>query len=180
MLKDYRKAEDTARLVSSAIAGVPGASGLVVRPWTEIGEYPRLIRVMESIYDWIYVVVAFLGAFIITNILMMVVLERKKEIGILKAMGLKRREVLALFLLEGTAMGAVRKAASGRAVGLAFCGYFSVHGIDFSAAIGAMNFPVDPIYRTTFSVRFGAAHVFPRAAGFDARIDPAQPNGRPP
>jgi len=151
MLKDYRKAEETARLVSAAVAGTASGKDLIVRPWSDIGDYPRLIRVMEKMYGWIFLVIAFLGAFIITNILMMVVMERKREIGILKSMGLKRREVLALFLTEGAAMGAIGSGI-GAAAGLALCGVFSVYGMDFSTAVGSMTFPVDPIYHTTFNV----------------------------
>ena len=81
MLDDYRKADKAADLIRDAVASVPRGRDLLVQPWTAVGEYPGLIRMMETIYDYIFIVVAALGAFIITNILMMVVLERKKEIG---------------------------------------------------------------------------------------------------
>jgi ABC-type lipoprotein release transport system permease subunit len=37
--------------------------------------------------------------------MLMAVFERTREIGILAAMGLKRREIVVLFLLEGTLIG---------------------------------------------------------------------------
>ena len=165
MLKDYRKADAVASRIktvlgikvgdvagadaASAGGGVDGGAGgaLAVRPWTEIGDYPRLIGMMESMYGWIFVVVSFLGAFIISNILMMVVLERRREIGILKSMGLKRREILVLFVSEGALMGAMGSAI-GAVVGLGICGIFSVYGFDFSASMGSINFPIDPILYT--------------------------------
>ncbi len=54
---------------------------------------------------------AFLGAFIIANILMMVVLERKREIGILMSMGMERPRILWLFLVEGVLLGAMGSGA---------------------------------------------------------------------
>lgn len=151
MLKDYREAGRAAELVRAALAPLPGAEDLLVRPWTEIGDLPQLIEMMAAIYSGIYVVVAFLGAFIITNILMMVVLERKKEIGILKALGLRRIDVMALFLAEGAAMGAVGSAV-GALVGLGLCAFFSVNGIDFSAGMGSLSFPLDPVFYAKFDV----------------------------
>jgi putative ABC transport system permease protein len=166
MLKDYRKADGVAARIKTVLGeksgdaagaasgadaggGVDGGAGgaLAVRPWTEIGDYPRLIGMMESLYGWIFVVVSFLGAFIISNILMMVVLERRREIGILKSMGLKRREILVLFVAEGAIMGALGSAA-GALLGLGICGIFSVYGFDFSASMGSINFPIDPVLYT--------------------------------
>ncbi len=150
MLDDYRDAAEAAALIGSALAKLPGGDELLVQPWTAIGDYPRLIRMMEEIYDYIYFVVAFLGAFIITNILMMVVLERRKEIGILKALGLKRAEVLALFLVEGGLMGAIGSGA-GALAGLGLCLFNSRYGLDFSSAMGSLNFPIDPVFYSRFN-----------------------------
>lgn len=149
MLNDYREADNAAALIGAAIAGLPGSEELLVQPWTAIGDYPRLVRMMASVYEWIYFVVAFLGAFIITNILMMVVLERRKEIGILKALGLKRREVLGLFLTEGGVLGFLGSGV-GAVLGLGLCYIFSIYGMDFSAAMSTLEFPIDPVIYSRF------------------------------
>ncbi len=149
MLKDYRKASALVPTVEAALKAVPGAGTLVAKSWREIGEYPKLITMMEKTYGNIYLLVALLGAFIISNILMMVVLERKKEIGILKSLGLKRREVLRLFVTEGAAMGALGSGA-GAILGLGINAVFSVYGIDFSSALGNMTMPLDPVLHTVF------------------------------
>ncbi len=150
MLENYREADEAAELIRAALAGLPGSEELLVQPWTAIGDYPRLITMMAGIYEYIFYVVAFLGAFIITNILMMVVLERRKEIGILKAMGLKRREVLRLFLAEGALMGGIGSLV-GASLGLGLCYLFSIYGLDFSDAMGSLNFPIDPIFYARFN-----------------------------
>jgi len=118
---------------------------LKIQSWTEIGEYPRLINMMEVIYFWIELVITFLGAFIISNIMMMVVLERKREIGILKALGLNRRETLRLFLTEGALLGFIGSGI-GAFFGFLLCWLFSVYGIDFSSAMGSLTFPIDPVF----------------------------------
>ncbi len=154
MLDDYRKAGKAADRIREALAALPGSSGLLVQSWTEVGEYPGLIRMMETIYGYIFVVIAMLGAFIITNILMMVVLERKKEIGILKAMGLRRRDVLGMFLAEGALMGAIGSGI-GAVLGMAICWIMSIRGFDFSAAMGSLTMPVDPIFYTRVELSNG-------------------------
>jgi len=151
MLKNYDRSERAAELIRGALAGVPGSEDLLVRSWKQIGDLPQLIDMMSTIYYAIYFVVAFLGAFIITNILMMIVLERKKEIGILKALGLKKRDVMSLFLAEGAAMG-VAGSAIGATLGLVLCAVFSVYGIDFSAGLSSLSFPIDPVFYTKFDV----------------------------
>jgi putative ABC transport system permease protein len=159
MLDDYRKADKAAARIREALGSVPTGTGssvpgdmdLLVQPWTAVGEYPGLIRMMETIYNYIFIVVAMLGAFIITNILMMVVLERKKEIGILKAMGLRRREVLGMFLAEGALMGAIGSGI-GAVLGMVICYVFSIYGFDFSDAMGSLTMPIDPIFYTRFEL----------------------------
>lgn len=144
MLKDYKDAGRDASLIEQALAGSGLGKDLVVKPWTAIGEYPRLIHMMEVIYDWMYYVIAFLGAFIITNILMMVVLERRREIGIMKSLGLKRGEILRLFLSEGLMMGVIGSAA-GALLGLLICSILSVVGLDFTSAMESMTMPMDGV-----------------------------------
>jgi putative ABC transport system permease protein len=168
LLKDYTQADRISAILKQElpksgfpIAGISMAGGvkadtakaegantdgaLQIQSWTEIGEYPRLIKLMETIYFWIELVITFLGAFIISNIMMMVVLERKREIGILKALGLNRRETLGLFLTEGALMGLIGSGI-GTLLGFLLCWLFSVYGIDFSSAMGSLTFPVDPVF----------------------------------
>jgi len=106
---------------------------------------------MEKMFSWIYIIIAFLGAFVIANVMMMVVLERKKEIGILKAMGMPRREILYLFLVEGCLLGAIGSAA-GVLLGLSLCVLFSKVGMDFSSAMASFSWPMDNVIYTTVSL----------------------------
>ncbi len=48
-----------------------------------------------------------IGSIGVTNIMLVAVMERKREIGILKAVGAKNREILLLFLIESTFMGLI-------------------------------------------------------------------------
>jgi putative ABC transport system permease protein len=121
-----------------------GFAGLSVVPWTKSGSYAQLMLMMGKIYAWIDVIIAFLGAFIIANVMMMVVLERRKEIGILKAMGMPRREILWLFLLEGAMLGAIGSIL-GVAAGMGLNTLLHFVGLDFSGAMASISWPMDNI-----------------------------------
>ncbi|QEL17267.1 ABC transporter permease [Limnoglobus roseus] len=69
------------------------------------------IAVGLNVFSWISLIIAAIG---ITNTLVTNVVERTREIGILKAIGASRRQILVLFLLEGTVIGTI-----GGALGLA-------------------------------------------------------------
>lgn len=60
------------------------------------------IAVALNVFAWISLIVAAIG---ITNTLVTNVVERTREIGILKALGSSRRQIQTLFLLEGTLIG---------------------------------------------------------------------------
>jgi putative ABC transport system permease protein len=147
MLSDYRRADSAAKAIQAALDS-SGMAGLVAVPWTKTGSFAGLMILMERMFGWIFVIIAFLGAFVIANVMMMVVLERKKEIGILKSMGMPRREILYLFLLEGVLLGALGSAA-GVALGFALCAAFSVTGMDFSSAMASFSWPMDNMIYTT-------------------------------
>ncbi len=155
MLKDYRDADRVESIIAGAL-GTAGRKGLSVHSWTRMGDYPRFVRLAEGMYAYLYVVVAFLGAFIITNIMMMVVLERRKEIGILKSMGMPRGDILKLFLAEGTLLGMAGSAA-GVVLGLAMNFALSRVGMDFSRSMTGFDWPMDTIVYPTVNPAMGLA-----------------------
>jgi putative ABC transport system permease protein len=143
MLKDYRTADRAAGMISAHLAA-EGMRGLSVESWTSLGDIASLIRLAGTIYFWMELIIAFLGAFIIANILMMVVLERRREIGILMSMGMERPRILGLFLLEGLLLGVIGSAV-GSLLGTAINALTSVKGLDFSRNIAGTGIPMDAI-----------------------------------
>jgi putative ABC transport system permease protein len=146
MLSDYRHADKVADRIKSL---VPDTS-LCVTPWTKIGDTYTTVTLVSRIYNWIYIIIALLGAFIISNIMMMVVLERRKEIGILKSMGFKRRDVLIMFLAEGTALG-LAGSLVGAGLGAGLTAFFHIHGIDLTVYMSRISVPLDNVIFTTLS-----------------------------
>jgi putative ABC transport system permease protein len=155
MLKDYRGADAAAKEIRSSLEGA-GLWGLSVASWRSLGDVAKLIDMAQAVFVWVEVFVAFLGAFIIANIMMMIALERRREIGILKSMGMERKSILAIFLAEGTLMGFIGGLA-GAALGLGLNLLLSAKGYDFSAAIAGLDYPIDNVIHPATSLARTAA-----------------------
>jgi putative ABC transport system permease protein len=147
MLNNYGDSRRCAQIVSAGLEKA-GLAGLSAIPWTATGAFADMLQLVSKMYAWIYIIIALLGAFVIANVMMMVVLERRKEIGILKSLGMPRGEVLQLFLVEGSLLGLLGSAA-GVALGLVLCAVFAVVGMDFSSAMAGFSWPMDNVIYTT-------------------------------
>lgn len=106
--------------------------GYEVDTWmTGMPEFKRVMemdRIVMAIFGVIMLGIAAIG---ILNLLMMAVFERTREIGVLGALGLKPRQITALFLLEGILIG-VMGAVLGAVLGTMINGLFSYYGFDYS------------------------------------------------
>jgi len=147
MFDDYHKAEKMAAKINTLIENEVVAA----TPWTKIGGYGDLVKMQERIYFWFYAIIAFLGSFIIGNIMMMVILERRREIGILKASGFSRSSILGLFFLEGGILGVIGSGI-GMITGTLINVIFSRVGIDFSKSMGGLAMPMDPVVYFTVDI----------------------------
>jgi ABC-type lipoprotein release transport system permease subunit len=76
----------------------------------------------------LYLIVLGITATVVTNTLVMAVFERTREIGILAAIGMKGRGIMAQFLAEA-ALLATGGVIGGLVLGGALVAYFTVNGI---------------------------------------------------
>ena len=130
-------------LVRGIVNADPQGS-LSVLPWTSIGEYPKMIQLMNVVYYWVFLIVALLGSFIIANVMTMVILERKREIGILMSMGMPRGRILNLFLAEGTMLGLAGSLA-GTVIGIGLIAVLARKGFDMTSAMAGFSWPLDNV-----------------------------------
>jgi ABC-type lipoprotein release transport system permease subunit len=82
-----------------------------------------------GVFGLIILLIAGVG---ILNLMLMAVFERTREIGLLAAMGLKRREIVGLFLLEGVLIGLLG-ALAGSALGGLISAYYGKVGLEWAA-----------------------------------------------
>jgi len=151
MLKRYKEASWVAKAIDRKLKEKEEYSYLTAVDWKSAGGFASMMDQAMKIYNTMYFVITLLGAFIITNIMMMIVLERRREIGILKSMGLKKREILLLFTLEGLILGGIGSVC-GALLGTIINIPLSIYGLDFSSSMSNMNFPVDNVVKWMINV----------------------------
>ncbi len=107
-------------------------SDLEVLTWQQLSPFiVEMINMFKSFNYIIYIIVVLAMAFGIINTILMSVLERTREIGILMAIGTKRRRVFSEVMWEGFFLGVVGLAV-GWTINLLFYAVVSRTGIDLS------------------------------------------------
>jgi len=109
-----------------------GLPGYEMDSWqTNFPELESAINTKGAAMNVFGVVILVISGIGILNLLLMAIYERTREIGLLGALGLKPRNISALFLLEGAMMGLVG-IAFGVALGLAINYWLGRVGFDYS------------------------------------------------
>lgn len=96
---------ERARIVARAIQGRLG-SPYWTRDWMEMNRNLfSALRLEKTVMFIITVLIVLVAAFAIISHLIMLVIEKRKEIGVLRAMGASTRSIMAIFMVEGVIIG---------------------------------------------------------------------------
>jgi putative ABC transport system permease protein len=104
LLNDWRETERMRRVLRAKLdkSGVP----CEVKTWNELSLFYTKVRSMfDMLFLFIFCIVLVIVVMSVVNTMGMAVMERTREIGTLRALGLKRRGVSALFAMEGGLLG---------------------------------------------------------------------------
>lgn len=108
-----KKNEDTDGVVASLRERFPDSEWEVI-PWYEVSKlYLRTKRMFDIIFGLVFAIITTIVTMSVLNTIGMAVIERTREIGTLRALGLKRPGVVVLFGIESALLGII-----GAAVGL--------------------------------------------------------------
>lgn len=102
-----KNTESTERMRTKISAQLDGAGiPCEIKTWKELSVFYSKVREMfDMIFLFIFCIVLVIVVMSTVNTMGMTVLERTREIGTLRALGLKRRGVSKLFALEGGLLG---------------------------------------------------------------------------
>jgi lipoprotein-releasing system permease protein len=124
---------DSATSIEMRVADVYGAEALaakiqqdlgyqyIVQDWSRL--WPNLfsaLRLEKTVYFLVLLLMILVGAFNIVSTLIMVVMEKRRDIAILQSMGAKRKSVRNIFLLKGCVIGGMGTTL-GVVLGYAIC-----------------------------------------------------------
>ncbi len=93
--------------IAEEIQGAVG-QGYRVEDWTRL--WPNLfaaLRLEKTVYFLVLLLMVLIAAFNIVSTLIMVVMEKRKDIAVLRSMGASRGSIRLIFLLKGWVIGAV-------------------------------------------------------------------------
>jgi ABC-type lipoprotein release transport system permease subunit len=122
------------------VALTPSLQGAEAETWAQA--FPDLATAVNTkggamtIFSVILLMIAGIG---VLNLLLMSVYERTREIGLLGAMGLKPRQIMTLFVIEGAMLGLVG-VLTGAVLGIALNGLLGIVGLDYSKFTGLTSY----------------------------------------
>ncbi len=120
------------------VSAALGREGVDVLTWKEMNSVVlTAVETGITFYYILYAIVILVVAVIIANTLLMAVFERTREIGILAALGMKKRQILSIFLLESVSLALVG-ILIGVSLGSALVIYFSNTGIDIGESSASL------------------------------------------
>jgi ABC-type lipoprotein release transport system permease subunit len=132
----------------------PDTATIAVLSWRQaMPELDAAVRVDDA-GDYVFHAVLFLiVALAIVNTVLMSVLQRTREFGVIRALGLRRRDSAALVTLETLLLAGV-SGVVGVALGLAVTWGLFRHGVDFTRFMGdqftAAGTIIDPVFIPQF------------------------------
>ncbi len=111
---------------------------VLIKRWDEIGMNENFSKILPVVQGIFLILFSTLAGFSTSNTMLMVVFERRREIGILKALGMREGEIRRLFLMEGAIMGGVGSLL-GVIIGGALAVYLGRVGVDFGDMLEAFT-----------------------------------------
>lgn len=148
------KAEDASK-VNEITAKIVGMGFLAFSFKQIIDSLNQVFTILEIVLLVIGSVALIVAALMIVNIMLMSILERTKEIGIMKVIGASNKDVTRIFLVEALTIGAMG------GIGGVALGYLAAHALDILARIytsqqGAApgSIVVMPLWLIGFAVGF--------------------------
>jgi ABC-type lipoprotein release transport system permease subunit len=114
---------------ADAVAKALQSNNYKILTWREQNQFVvQFEDYANAFFIIIYLIVLGITATVVTNTLVMAVFERTREIGILSAIGMKGRGIMAQFLAEA-ALLATGGVIGGLIIGGAAVAYFTIYGI---------------------------------------------------
>ncbi|MFO7768530.1 MAG: FtsX-like permease family protein [bacterium] len=131
---------------------------LTATSYIEQGSLMRMMESSDAVFGILLLIILAMAGLIILNTMLMSVMERTREFGMMAAMGMRRGEIVSLILAEGLVIGTVGAAAGG-ALGSAFALWLERIGIDVTSAMSSTNLPFQGVVHPDWQLGYLAGGV---------------------
>lgn len=119
--------------------------GVEAVSWENQSELMQMLPMADSIYGAIMLIFLLMAGLIIINTMIMTVMERTQEFGMLSAMGMRNRSIVMLIINEGLIIGLIG-AVIGGLVGSGFAIWLEKTGLNMSKAMEGMDWPMSSVF----------------------------------
>ena len=127
-------------VVEDAVRARVAGRGVVERPRARGEALEKLLAGTEATFTVAALVAVVVAIYLVFNTMMIAVAERRREIGVLRALGMRRREVLRTIVAEALLLGAI-----GSAIGIGGGLWLArVSSASFLTNVSTRFFPVEP------------------------------------
>jgi len=143
--RDYREAPKVCAELSRVL-NVPQESNISIKTWEEQNKtLMRAVQMEKWLLTFLLSMIVIVAGFIIISILTMMVAEKTRDVGIIKAVGGTTQGVFSIFLIAGSLIGIVGSII-GSAAGLLFV--YNINGVAdiIEVLTGFHPFPKDVYY----------------------------------
>ncbi|MCC6933083.1 MAG: ABC transporter permease [Deltaproteobacteria bacterium] len=177
MVQDMFKAKVLAKQVNDVLGG--RESQFVVTDWTDMHKALwEAIQLEKRVYFIVLLLLILIASFSIVSTLVMMVMEKSKDIAILKALGAANSFIAKVFLLQGIIIGVVG-ALLGTVLGYLGCIALREYGFPINPAVFSLDKVPVYIERGNFIAVAMAAFVITSLAGIyparrASKINPAE------
>jgi len=125
----------TAGILATELAGSP----YEILQWDELMPQAKEMIALSNVFTYILLVIILIVVSLgILNTMLMSIMERTREFGIMRALGTRPAQIVRLVLLEAVCLG-ILGAVLGVLLGIAINGFLGAGGIDLSRWSGAMD-----------------------------------------
>jgi ABC-type lipoprotein release transport system permease subunit len=152
MIKDRDLAKQVAGEIKDTFAVNGLKQDLVALSWLEQGELESMLNNMKRMLSVYLLVFALVAGLTILNTMLMSVFERTNEIGMMRALGMKRLKIIVMIITESVSI-AFLASITGGGIGAAFSYFFLEKiGIDLRGTMEETfsDWLIDPILRGSF------------------------------
>jgi lipoprotein-releasing system permease protein len=105
-VKDIYKAREVGAVVKSRLSSAGFGASFQILDWMEMNKNLFAALRMEKLVMFvILVMIVFVAAFNIISTLVMMVMEKTKDVAILKSMGASKKNIMRIFIYEGLIIG---------------------------------------------------------------------------
>jgi lipoprotein-releasing system permease protein len=177
MVSDLDKAEQIGQEIISTLGTRFGS--FYATDWKQLNRgLWEAIELEKRVYFIVLLLLVVLASFSVVSALVMVVMEKSKDIAILKIMGASDKRILSVFLIQGILIGVVGM-VTGTLLGLAGCLLLRKYGFELDQSVFALETVPVHIEQINFLIVAISSLVITALAGIypairAARLNPAE------